>query len=195
MLPLEGILLLEKYANENNIPIMEKDGINFLVNYIKENNIKTILEIGSAIGYSAIMMALVNKNIMITTLEKDLNRYNEAVKNIRLFNLEKQIKIINIDALEYISYDKYDLIFIDAAKSKSIEFFNKYSSNLNSNGAIITDNLGFHGLVENPVNLSKNLNGLIKKINNYIDFLKNNNEYETEFVNIGDKISISKKKS
>ena len=72
---------LEKYAKENKIPIMQKDGILYLTNYIKENNIKNILEIGSAIGYSAIMMARLDKNIKVTTIEKDKDRYNIAVSN------------------------------------------------------------------------------------------------------------------
>ena len=65
------IIEIEKYAKENNIPIMQKKGINYLCNFIKKNNIKNILEIGSAIGYSSIKMALVDKDIKITTIEKD----------------------------------------------------------------------------------------------------------------------------
>ena len=76
---------LEEYAYKNNIPIMQKDGIDFLTNYIKENNIKNILEIGSAIGYSAIKMALVDSSIKVTTIERDEERYLEAVKNIKKF--------------------------------------------------------------------------------------------------------------
>ena len=89
---------LEEYAMINKIPIMQKDGILYLCNYIKENNIKNILEIGSAIGYSAIMMAKANKNIKVTTIEKDKDRYNIAVSNIKKYNLENQINIINDDA-------------------------------------------------------------------------------------------------
>ena len=62
---------LEEYARINNVPIMEKDGIEFLTNYIKENNIKNILEIGAAIGYSAIRMCLIDKDIKVTTIERD----------------------------------------------------------------------------------------------------------------------------
>ena len=116
---------LEKYAKDNNIPIMLKDGIEYLCDYIKKHNIKSILEIGSAIGYSSIMMALVNKNIKIMTIEKDLNRYNIAVSNIKKFNLEKQITILNEDALNFETNEKFDLIFIDASKGNNINFFNK----------------------------------------------------------------------
>jgi len=90
---------LEIYAKENNIPIMMKDGIEYLCNYIKENNIKSILEIGSAIGYSSIMMALVDSNIKITTIEKNKERYALAVSNINKFNLNNRITILNEDAL------------------------------------------------------------------------------------------------
>ena len=183
---------LEKYAKDNNIPIMLKDGIEYLCDYIKKHNIKSILEIGSAIGYSSIMMALVNKNIKIMTIEKDLNRYNIAVSNIKKFNLEKQITILNEDALNFETNEKFDLIFIDASKGNNINFFNKFKNNLNNNGVIITDNLSFHGLVEDERLIkTKNQRSLVNKIKNYLDFLDNNNDFITTYVDVGDKISIS----
>ena len=141
---------LEEYAKEHNVPIMMKDGIEFLTQYIKDNNVKTVLEIGSAIGYSAIRMALVDKDIKVTTIERDIERYNEAVKNIKEFNLEDQIEIFNADALDFETDKQYDLIFIDAAKAQYIKFFEKYKLNLKQDGTIISDNLDFHGLVKNP---------------------------------------------
>ena len=187
---------LEEYAKENNVPIMMKDGIEFLTQYIKENNVKTILEIGSAIGYSAIRMALVDKDIEVTTIERDKNRYNEAVKNIKEFNLEKQIDLINADALEYTTDKQFDLIFIDAAKAQYIKFFEKYKINLKHDGTIISDNLDFHGLVKNPeLTTNRNTKQLVKKINKYIEFLKENKEFKTEFISLGDGIGISKRQS
>ena len=141
---------LEKYAEENNVPIIQKEGLNFILNYIKENKVKKILEIGTAIGYSAISMALIDKNIKITTIERNKEMFSLAKKNVKDFNLEKRINIIYADALEAEIKDKYDLIFIDAAKAQYIKFFEKYKSNLKENGAIITDNLNFHGLANNP---------------------------------------------
>lgn len=186
---------LEVYAKENNVPIMMKDGIEFLCNYIKENNIKTILEIGSAIGYSSIMMAQISEDIKITTIEKDKKRYDIAVSNINKFNLENRITILNEDALDSNITEKFDLIFIDASKGNNINFFNKYKSNLNKKGVIITDNLSFHGLVENPELVkTKNQRGLVNKIKLYLEFLDNNNEFNTTYVEVGDKISISIRK-
>ena len=189
------ILELEQYALENNIPIMMKDGIEFLINYIKENNIKNILEVGSAIGYSAIRMCLVDEDIKVTTIERDINRYNEAVKNINNFNLSDRINIINCDAFNIELKDKYDLIFIDAAKSQYIKFFEKFKVNLNDNGVIVSDNLDFHGLVNKNINdiESRNVRGLVRKLNNYITFLKENEEFKTVFYEIGDGISISRR--
>lgn len=185
---------IEKYAKENNIPIMQKDGIEFLIKYIKKNKIKTILEIGTAIGYSAIKMASANDNIKITTIERDEERYKEAIKNINDFNLNNRIKVILDDALYSEIEGKYDLIFIDAAKAQSIKFFEKYKKNLVNNGIIITDNLNFHGLTKDPSKIkSKNLKALVKKINNYKDYLKNNKEFTSFFYDTGDGISISKK--
>ena len=184
---------LEKYAEENNVPIIQKEGLNFILNYIKENKVKKILEIGTAIGYSAINMALIDENIKITTIERNKEMFSLATKNVKDFNLEKRINIIYADALEAEIKDKYDLIFIDAAKAQYIKFFEKYKSNLKENGAIITDNLNFHGLANNPEEIhSKNLKALVRKINNYKEFLKENKEFKTNFYEKGDGISVSK---
>jgi len=183
---------LEKYAQENNVPIMQKDGIEFLTNYIKENNIKNILEIGSAIGYSAIKMALVDNDIKVTTIEIDIDRYNLAIKNIKDFNLNDRINIINADALEVELNDKYDLIFIDAAKSQYIKFFEKFEKNLKTNGVIVSDNLSFHGLVEDETKTNnRNTKQLVRKIRKYIEYLKENPNYKTTFYELGDGVAIS----
>lgn len=187
---------LEEYAKINNIPIMQKDGILYLINYIKENNIKNILEIGSAIGYSSIMMASINSDIRITTIERDKDRYDLAVFNIEKYNLDKQINIIYGDAVDTDITGMYDLIFIDAAKGKNIFFFEKYKNNLVKGGTIITDNLSFHGLVEDSdLVKTKNQRGIVNKIKNFISFLDNNEEFATEYIPVGDKIAISKRRS
>lgn len=187
---------LEEYAKINNIPIMQKDGILYLVNYIKENNIKNILEIGSAIGYSSIMMASINSDIRITTIERDKDRYDLAVFNIKKYNLDNQINIIYGDAVDTDITGMYDLIFIDAAKGKNVFFFEKYKNNLVKRGTIITDNLSFHGLVEDSdLVKTKNQRGIVNKIKDFISFLDNNEEFATEYIPVGDKIAISKRRS
>lgn len=187
---------LEEYAKINNIPIMQKDGILYLINYIKENNIKNILEIGSAIGYSSIMMASINSDIRITTIERDKDRYDLAVSNIKKYNLDNQINIIYGDAVDTDITGMYDLIFIDAAKGKNIFFFEKYKNNLVKGGTIITDNLSFHGLVEDSdLVKTKNQRGIVNKIKDFISFLDNNEEFATEYIPVGDKIAISKRRS
>lgn len=183
---------LEIYAKENKIPIMQKDGILYLCDYIKENNIQNILEIGSAIGYSAIMMAKVSPDIHITTIERDEERYNQATKNICKYAVKDQITILNADACDIDITGKFDLIFIDAAKGKNIFFFNKFKDNLSSHGTIITDNLSFHGLVEDETLIkTKNQRGIVNKIKDYIAFLSNNDEFITTYVKVGDTIAIS----
>lgn len=186
---------IEKYAKEHNVPIMQKTGIEFLSKYISDNNVKNILEIGSAIGYSAIKMALVNDKVKVTTIEKDDERYLMAIKNIKEFNLEKRITLVHADALDITLEGKYDLIFIDAAKGKNTLFFNKYKDNLNKDGVIITDNLSFHGLVEDSSLIkTKNQRGIVNKIKDYITFLDKNEEFITTYIPLGDTISISKRR-
>ena len=183
---------MEEYAKNNNIPIMQKEGIDFLCNYINDNNIKSILEIGSAIGYSAIKMASINDDIKVTTIEIDEDRYNLAINNINKANLDSRINIILGDARETIIKDKFDLIFIDAAKGQYIKFFEKYKNNLNKKGVIISDNLLFHGLVEEKERIkNKNLRQLVNKIKKYIEFLKNNEEFDTVFYRLGDGVAVT----
>lgn len=186
---------LEVSARSRGIPIMMSDGIDYLCDYINENNIKNILEIGSAIGYSAIRMALVDKDIKITTIERDNERYNEAVRNIDEFSLGEQIEIILGDAMDIEVNGLYDLIFIDASKGHNIDFFNKYKKNLKEHGVIITDNLSFHGLVENEeLAITRGQRGIVRKIKNFIEFLDKQEDFYTEYISLGDKIAVSKRK-
>lgn len=190
----EKILEMEEYASEKNVPIIEKKSIAFIMKYIKDNNVKNILEIGSAIGYSAILMASAKEDVMVTTIERDEERYMECLKNVKKCGLDKKINVVFQDALDVnLSADlKYDLIFIDAAKGQYTKFFEKYKYFLKDKGAIITDNLKFHGYVGKSEKIeSKNLKGLVQKIESYIDFLKDNEEFATKFYDIGDGLSIS----
>ena len=186
---------LETYAEEHNIPIMQKEGIEFLLEYIEKNNIHTILEIGTAIAYSAIRMALLSKQIKVVSIERDENRFSMAVQNVHDFHLEDQITLLFEDAMHTELSETFDLIFIDAAKSQYIPFFEKFKKNLNPNGVIISDNLSFHGLVETNEEIkSRNVRGIVRKIKNYIQFLKENEEFETTFYKLGDGVGVSKKK-
>ncbi len=184
---------MEKYAKEYNVPIIEKDSIKFIMKYIKLNDVKTILEIGTAIGYSGILMVSANEGTTLTTFERDEKRYMEAIKNVKKCGLEKQIEVVFQDALDVNLVGRsYDLIFIDAAKGQYIKFFEKFSHYLSPKGVIISDNINFHGLVgHRDETLSKNLNSLVSKIEDYIEFLKNNTEFTTKFYDIGDGLSVS----
>lgn len=189
----QDIKELKEYAKKNNVPIMMDDGINFLTTFVIKHQIKNVLEVGTAIGYSAIMMALANPNLKVTSIERDEERYLEALKNVKKFDLEDRITLIYNDAEEVSLSDKYDLIFIDAAKGKNMAFFKKFSKNLKKEGFIITDNISFHGYVEKDESeiRTRNLRGLVRKIKDYISFLKENEEFKTVFYETGDGIAVS----
>lgn len=189
---------MEEYASSKNVPIIEKKSIAFIMKYIKDHNIKNILEIGSAIGYSAILMASSSKDAFVTTIERDEERYMECLKNVKKCGFDKKINVVFQDALDVnLSEDlKFDLIFIDAAKGQYTKFFEKYKYFLKDGGTIITDNIKFHGYVGSSDKIeSKNLKSLVEKIENYIDFLKENEDFETKFYDIGDGLSVSVKKN
>ena len=191
---MEELNKLKDYATENSVPIMFDEGIEFIVNYIKENDVSFILEIGTAIGYSAIKFAQIHPEIRIFTIEYDIDRYQQAVKNVNKFNLDDQITVFLGDALKFNFTEKFDLIFIDGAKSQYVNFFEKYKNNLKKDGVFISDNLFFHGMVENP-ELTQNYSTikLIRKLKRYIDFLKANTEFETTFYQIGDGVAVSRR--
>ena len=193
----EVIKEMERYAEANNVPIIEKDSIKFISKYIKLNNVKKVLELGTAIGYSAILMASSSDDVEVTTIERDEKRYREAVKNVNAVGMDKRIEIVFNDALEVnLAGHGYDLIFIDAAKGQYIKFFEKFENYLNPGGVIITDNLKFHGLVEDKTKIeSSNVMGLVTKIEKYVEFLKENDKYTTKFYDIGDGLSVSFRKT
>ena len=187
---------LKEYATINNIPIMQDEGIDFLTTFIMKKQIKNILEVGTAIGYSAIMMAKTSNDIHVTTIERDETRYMEALKNIKKFNLEDRITLIFNDALNVNLEEDFDLIFIDAAKGKNKDFFEHFEKNLAINGYIITDNMYFHGYVEmNEEEIpSKNIQGIVRKIKDYTYFLENHMLYKTTIYKVGDGVAVTERR-
>ncbi|WP_423362963.1 O-methyltransferase [Mycoplasma sp. P36-A1] len=189
---------IEKYAKENSIPIIQEEGKEFLLNTIKEEKIKSILEIGSAIGYSAIVMANLDKDINIDTIERDDSRYQIAVENIKNTKLEKQIKLIKTDALTFdITNLKhtYDLLFVDGAKAQSQKFIEKYEELLNKNAIILIDNINFHGFAnDTKITTNRNTKQLVRKIKEFKKWMLNNNQYDAKLYEVGDGIILARKK-
>ena len=189
---------LREYGINNNVPIIKNDGLALLLSIIRLKNVKRVLEIGTAIGYSSISMALENEDIYIDTIERNEKMYQQAVKNVKDFELEKRINVIFSDALEVDekSLAYYDLIFIDAAKAQYIKFFEKFTPNLLPGGVVFTDNLLFHGLEEVPREEieSKNVRALVRKIDIYNNYLKDIEGFKTTFIEVGDGVALSVRK-
>ncbi len=192
---MEQISQIKQFAVNNSVPIIQDEGIDFIIEYIREHKVKNILEIGTAIGYSSIKFANLADDIFVSTIEYDLERYQQAVRNVHDNNLMDRITLYLGDALKYELSDKFDLIFIDGAKAQYINFFEHFKHNLSENGVFISDNLSFHGMVED-LSLTHNDSTIrmVKKLRKYINFLKTNLEFETTFYKLGDGLSVSKKK-
>lgn len=184
------------YAKKNSIPIMRDGGIDFICNYIKEHNIKRILEIGTAIGFSASEFAKVSPDVTVTTIELDIDRHITAKQNFVDQGFDNRITAILGDAAQVEIDGEFDLIFIDGPKAQYQKHFEKFTAkNLAPDGVVISDNLSFHGMVED-LSLTHNYSTikLVKKIRKYIAFLKANEEFETTFYDCGDGISVSKRR-
>lgn len=187
---------IKEYAKREDVPIMLDDGIDFLTTFILKHQTEKVLEIGTAIGYSAIMMAISSPKLKVVSIERDESRYLEAIKNVKRFGLEDRITLIFNDALNVNLDDKFDLIFLDGAKGKNIEFVEHFAKNLEDDGFFVTDNMNFHGYVDKDESeiKSRNLRGLVRKIKAYIDYLNNSDTYNTKFYEIGDGIAVTSKK-
>ena len=125
---LNKINEMEEYANKHNVPIMQKESIDYINSVIDAFHLQDILEIGTAIGYSAINFASHKEDVKITSIERNEERYLLAKSNVESINYNDKINLIFGDALEVSLTSKYDLIIIDAAKGQNINFFNKYAS-------------------------------------------------------------------
>ena len=123
---MDQISEIKTYARKESVPIMQDETQAFICNYIRENNAHSVLEIGSAIGYSAIQFAKAADDVKVTTIEIDIDRYLKADQNIITAGLKDKITLIHGDALTCEIQGKFDLIFIDAAKAQYIKFFEKY---------------------------------------------------------------------
>lgn len=185
---------MKEYASINNVPIIQDEGLAFLQQIILLKKPKRILEIGTAIGYSAINMAKLGCNV--DTIEIKEEAYKLAMENIKKANLDEKIVVYLDDAttLDTTILGKYDMLFIDAAKAQYKLFFDKYSALLNDKGIVVTDNLLFHGLVVEENIESRNLRALVRKIKDYNEWLIQKEQYNTTIYDIGDGMALSIKK-
>ena len=179
------------FAIENDVPIITYEGLQFLVQIIKLRSIKKVLEIGTAIGYSSIAMAL-KTDVTVTTIERSGEMVELAKQNIKKASMEDRVTVIHQDALEVDeeSLGMFDLIFIDAAKSQSIKFFEKYETLLTNKGVIVTDNLLFHDLFNQEVR-DRNLKQLLRKIDAFNKYVVEKEGYNTYIYTLGDGMSLS----
>ncbi|MCM3324580.1 O-methyltransferase [Cytobacillus kochii] len=190
---------MEEYARENRVPIMELEGIEAMLQIVRIQQPTKILEIGTAIGYSALRMAEVCPSAHIITLERDQERYEKAENYFARSGMANQITLLKGDALEQEDEVRllgdYDMIFIDAAKGQYKKFFEMYSQYLNNSGVIITDNVLFKGLVYEKAEIEKKrIRNLVQKIDQFNEWLMKNDRYHTVILPIGDGVAISRKK-
>lgn len=191
---------LRAYATEHNVPIMDKISTEFVKQMIRIKDVRHILEIGTAIGYSAMHFASCHPNIKVWTIERSEEMYEQALTNIKKYDFEEQVQVVFADAS--VGYEllpnnqKFDLIFIDAAKAQSKKFFEIYEPFLNENGIIITDNILYHGFVSDiDIVRNRNVKQMVKKVQQYNQWLMNRSDFNTTLINIGDGMAISKKEN
>ncbi|WP_343290162.1 O-methyltransferase [Turicibacter bilis] len=192
-------LEMKQYAQDFDVPIIQDQGLELMLQLLRIKQPQSILEIGTAIGYSSLMMARHLPKTHIVSIERDPKRYNEAIAYHERSSIKEQVTLLEADALEIANEElpiqKYDVIFIDAAKAQYQKFFEKYEPLLKEDGMIISDNLIFHGhIFDNNQKQSRNLKQLVRKINRYNDWLANHPNYDTLLLPIGDGVAISLKK-
>ena len=187
---------IKEKALKDRVPIIQDESLKVLLDLIENNNYQEILELGCAIGYSAINMALLNKDIHIDTIEKNEDMYNRALENIKNMNLDKQIDIHYMPIEEFDTDKIYDFIFVDAAKAQYSRYLEKFLKNLSDDGLMFFDNIAFHGLTNNPeVIKNRNTRSLVRKINQFKDLVSNDERFDIMIdESIGDGILILKRR-
>lgn len=191
----ELILEMEKYAHENNVPIVTKEVAEYLKFLVQDKNIKNILEVGTAIGYSGILMAneIKDKGGKLYTIEIDEERYNIAQENFKKSNLDNIISIKG-DATEEIEKikDNFDFIFIDASKGHYLKFFEDSYKLLNKDGIVFIDNIMFRGYLykEYP----KRFKTIVNRLNQFIEYLHQHQGGNFVLLPFGDGIGLFRKK-
>ncbi len=181
---------------ENKVPLSLDDTLSFVCNKINETKAKQILEIGTAIGYSAITIAENTTCMHIDTLEIDEDRYIIAEKNVKAHKLNKKITLNLIDAMDYLkSTNKtYDFIYLDGPKGQYINYLPYLVKILNKGGTLVADNLYFHGMVTGKIPISKGCRAMIKGLKNYIAAITSHPALTTQILDIGDGLGCSIKK-
>nr|WP_221636172.1 O-methyltransferase [Listeria immobilis] len=189
---------LETYAKENEVPIMEPDSLYCLLQILDIQKPKKILELGTAIGYSALKMADKLPNTEIITVERDEERYNKAIHNIERYGASDRIKVLLTDAIEgaeeILAYGPFDAIFIDAAKAQYEKFFHIYTDALAADGVIYSDNVLFKGLALDMSPEKQRKLRVARKMRHFNDFLVTHPDFTTTTIPLGDGLSISKRK-
>ncbi|EKZ0999288.1 O-methyltransferase [Listeria monocytogenes] len=189
---------LEAYAKENEVPIMEPDSLYCLLQILDIQKPKRILEIGTAIGYSALKMADKLPDAEIITVERDEERYEQAIHNIQRYGASDRVKVLLTDAIEgaeeILAHGPFDAIFIDAAKAQYEKFFHIYTVSLAENGVIYSDNVLFKGLALDMTPEKQRKLRVARKMRHFNDFLVTHPDFETTTIPLGDGLSISKRK-
>ncbi|WP_046173904.1 O-methyltransferase [Domibacillus indicus] len=198
--PREGLLAeMEQYAADHRVPIMEPVGMDTLLAMLKLQNPVRLLEIGTAIGYSALRMAEAVPQLHITTLERDEDRFEKAAQYISRSDSQDRIQLLLGDALELA--DKaaengpFDAIFIDAAKGQYRRFFELYAPLLKTGGVIYSDNVLFKGYAAGTDAPTKRIEKIARKITGYNEWLTAHPGYDTSIIPSGDGIAVSIKRS
>lgn len=190
---------LRNYAETHQVPIVDQLSLDLIQQIIRLHQPKEILEVGSAIGYSAMQFASVDKSINVTTIERNEEMIQQAKTNIRQYGYADQIRLIEADAteaFELVNDRIYDMIFIDAAKAQSQRFFELYCPLLREKGVMITDNILYHGFVADiDVVRSRNVKQMVKKVQRYNQWLSQQQGFTTDFIHMDDGLAISIKES
>lgn len=185
---------IKQKALEEHIPIIMDDTLDVIAKYLKEIEPKRILEIGTAVGYSAICFSeFLEKDGKIDTIEREKERVNEAKENIKKAGVEEKIHIYEGDAVEILPTlnEKYDVIFIDAAKGKYPFFLKEALRMIEPNGIIFADNILYKGYVMSDYNKHKQRTA-VRNLREYIKEVSENPNLETEILEVGDGLAISR---
>lgn len=192
------LLEMEQFAAENHVPIMQLAGIESLNQLLRIQNPTSILEIGTAIGYSAMRMAQALPKTKIVTIERDETRVAHAREFIARSAVADRITVVEGDALDVdveAIQSTFDAVFIDAAKGQYQKFFEKYSPLVPSGGVLYIDNMYMHGLSDLDIKeVPRRKRTMIRNLKTFSEWIMTHPDYTSAFFPVGDGLLICLKR-
>lgn len=185
---------LEKYGRDNHIPIILGPSAVRLVEVVSELNPREVLEIGTAIGYSSLLI-LKSTECRLTTIELNEDRYRQSQDNFVKYGVSDRVEGFNMDAMDYLKNNtkKFDFVFLDGPKGQYVKYLPHIKKSLNKGGVLLCDNVLFRGFVRSEEPIPHKYRTIVVNLRRFLDAIDADSDFESTIEDVGDGLLIAKR--